>query len=122
MTSPVGDDDLMAWIDGRLSHERRAVVDSFLSEHPEVRRHLVAQAAQARDLSAVFAPVAAEPIPAAMRVAAIQERRRKKPLHHGQSALPSVGREGTYVTSLPVTPRRPVRKAPSNGVRHGCRA
>jgi anti-sigma factor RsiW len=79
VTSPVGDDDLMAWIDGRLSPERRVIVDAFLSEHPDVRTRLAAQAAQARDLAAVFAPVAAEPIPAAMRVAAIQERRRQRP-------------------------------------------
>lgn len=77
MTSPVGDDDLMAWIDGCLPPERQPLVDAFLSTHPEVRMRLMGQAEQARALAAAFAPIAAEPIPVAMRVGAIRERRRR---------------------------------------------
>ncbi|WP_420139120.1 anti-sigma factor family protein [Sphingomonas sp.] len=77
MTSPVGDDDLMAWVDGRLSPERLRLVEAFLSEHPEVRTRLTCQMAQARQMCATFAPAAEEPIPAAMRVGAILERRRR---------------------------------------------
>lgn len=77
MTSPVGDDDLMAWIDGRLSPERREAVEACLAVHPDVRARLIRQAEQAGALSAAFGPIAAEPIPAQMRVATIRERRRR---------------------------------------------
>lgn len=71
MTAPIGEDDLMAWVDRRLTAERRSVVDAYLSENPEVARRLVGQQEQSTALANIFAPVAAEPIPSAMRIGAI---------------------------------------------------
>ncbi|MEG8058698.1 hypothetical protein QP150_20330 [Sphingomonas sp. 22L2VL55-3] len=72
MTSPIGEDDLAAWIDGRLSPERQRLVDAYLEGQPDVHARLREQAEQARALASLFAPIAEEPIPATMRVAAIR--------------------------------------------------
>lgn len=77
MTRPVGEDDLMAWVDGRLNPERRALVDAYLADHPDHAERLAHQAAQARALAAALAPVAAEPIPVAMRVDTLRAPRRQ---------------------------------------------
>ncbi|RZF60551.1 anti-sigma factor [Sphingomonas populi] len=106
MTSPVGDDDLMAWIDGRLSPERQPVVAAFLSAHPDVRMRLINQAEQARALAAAFAPVAAQPIPAAMRIDAIRERRRRPGWHAALAAslLLAVGYGGGWMSARQFMP------------------
>jgi anti-sigma factor RsiW len=72
MTSPIGEDDLAAWIDGRLSPERQRLVDAYLEGQPDLHARLREQAEQARALASLFAPIADEPIPATMRVAAIR--------------------------------------------------
>ena len=77
MTSPIGEDDLAAWIDGRLSPERQRLVDAYLEGQPDVHARLREQAEQARALASLFAPIADEPIPATMRVAAIRGRQRQ---------------------------------------------
>ena len=77
MTSPIGEDDLAAWIDGRLSPERQRLVDAYLEGQPDVHARVREQAEQARALASLFAPVADEPIPATMRVAAIRGRQRQ---------------------------------------------
>lgn len=106
MTSPVGEDDLMAWIDGRLPPERKAMVDDFLVEKPELRARLLEQAGHARKLAAAFAPVAAEPIPASMRVSAIQERRGKPGwrIALAASLLLSAGFGGGWISALQTVP------------------
>ena len=44
MTSPIGEDDLAAWIDGRLSPERQRLVDAYLEGQPDVHASLREQA------------------------------------------------------------------------------
>ena len=44
MTSPIGEDDLAAWIDGRLSPERQRLVDAYLEGQPDV--HVVCRGVQ----------------------------------------------------------------------------
>ena len=34
--SPIGEDDLQAYIDGKLPPDRQALVDAYLAGHPEV--------------------------------------------------------------------------------------
>ena len=88
MTSPIGEDDLAAWIDGRLSPERQRLVDAYLEGQPDVHARVREQAEQARALASLFAPVADEPIPATMRVAAIRGRQRQP---RWQLAIAGVG-------------------------------
>ena len=44
MTSPIGEDDLAAWIDGRLSPERQRLVDAYLEGQPDLHARLREQA------------------------------------------------------------------------------
>jgi anti-sigma factor RsiW len=44
MTSPIGEDDLAAWIDGRLSPERQRLVDAYLEGQPDVHARVREQA------------------------------------------------------------------------------
>ena len=98
MTSPIGEDDLAAWIDGRLSPERQRLVDAYLEGQPDVHARLREQAEQARALASLFAPIAEEPIPATMRVAAIRGRQRQPPwqLAIAASLLLAVGFGGGW--------------------------
>jgi anti-sigma factor RsiW len=50
----VGEDDLHAWLDGRLSAERAAAVDLYLAEHPEKQERWSQYAAQRQALRAAF--------------------------------------------------------------------
>jgi anti-sigma factor RsiW len=77
VTAPVGEDDLTAWVDDRLAVERRPLVERYLADHPESAARLRQQRDQRSALQSLFAPVAAEPIPATMRVEAIAASRRR---------------------------------------------
>ncbi|MBT2246291.1 anti-sigma factor [Sphingobium sp. BHU LFT2] len=75
MTAPIGEDDLMAWIDGRLLPERRVAVEEYLARHPEQARKVREQSEHRRLISEAWGPVAEEPIPASMRITSIRKRR-----------------------------------------------
>lgn len=77
MTVPVGEDDLTAWVDDRLAAERRPIVERYLADHPEIAARLRQQQEQRSALESLFAPIAAEPIPATMRIEAIATSRRR---------------------------------------------
>jgi anti-sigma factor RsiW len=79
MTAPIGEDDLMAWLDCRLPPERGRFVEPYLAENPDVADRLRLQRQQRTALSAAFFAVASEPIPSAMRVGTIAARRRAGP-------------------------------------------
>jgi anti-sigma factor RsiW len=79
VTAPVGEDDLTAWVDDRLAAERHPVVERYLADHPEIAARLRQQQDQRSALQSLFAPIAAEPIPATMRIEAIAASRRRTP-------------------------------------------
>ncbi|MBC8051043.1 MAG: anti-sigma factor [Chitinophagales bacterium] len=68
---PIGEDDLQAFIDGRLSLERRADVEAWLAAHPgkaytfDVDKRIRADLRDAAD-------TLVEPVPASMRVAELR--------------------------------------------------
>jgi anti-sigma factor RsiW len=70
---PIGEDDLLALVDGRLTPERTARVEAFLADHPEAAARVADHRAQRDALRARLAFKAEEPIPARLRVAAIAE-------------------------------------------------
>lgn len=76
MTAPVGEDDLTAWVDDRLAVERRPVVERYLADHPHIAARLRQQQNQRIALRSLFAPIAAEPLPATMRIEAIAASQR----------------------------------------------
>ncbi|MBL8305870.1 MAG: anti-sigma factor [Rubrivivax sp.] len=70
MTSErISDEQLSAWIDGELPAEAAALVAAWLDEHPDEAARVAAWADDRDALRALFAPVAAEPVPAALRAA-----------------------------------------------------
>ena len=76
---PTGDDELMAYVDGRLSPDRAKAVASYLAAHPEIRERLSQYADQRRALRAAFGERAEGPIPARLQLTRlIAERRRRR--------------------------------------------
>lgn len=75
---PIGDDDLVAYVDTRLAPARRAEVETYLATHPEIAARVEADLAQRAALRDRLAPKAAEPIPARLRVANIAAARRAR--------------------------------------------
>jgi anti-sigma factor RsiW len=77
---PIGEDDLQAWVDGRLTPERADAVVAYFTAHPELGDRWSQYAEQRDALRAAFAGQAAEPIPARLRVARLvaEQRRRRQ--------------------------------------------
>ncbi|MBB5764461.1 MAG: anti-sigma factor [Methylobacteriaceae bacterium] len=75
---PVGEDDLHAFVDGRLDPGRRARVEVWLAAHPEAAARVAADREVRDRLRARLAPVADEPIPARLRIANLAGPRRRR--------------------------------------------
>jgi anti-sigma factor RsiW len=75
---PIGEDDLQAYVDGRLAPARAGEVEAYLSERPEMEARLAAYRAQNEALRERLLPVAQAPIPARLRISAIRAGRRRR--------------------------------------------
>lgn len=69
---PIGEDDLQAFVDGRLEGSRLAAVQAWLDGHPDVARRIATERAQRGLLRDRLAAIAAEPIPARLRIANVR--------------------------------------------------
>ena len=69
MTDPknVNQDELHAFVDGRIDPARRAAVEAYLADHPEDAERIAAYAAHKEALHGLYDPVLDEPVPRAMR-------------------------------------------------------
>jgi anti-sigma factor RsiW len=83
---PIGEDDLNAFVDGRLGPERHALVSRFLSENPPLGERVASDIAARNLLRESLHFKAAEPIPARLRVANLAVERRAAPRHWLQAA------------------------------------
>jgi anti-sigma factor RsiW len=72
----VGEDDLEAYVDGRLSGERLEAAEALLAANPALLARLTADRALRTALRERLAGVAAQPIPSRLRVGALVARRR----------------------------------------------
>ncbi|MFC4175196.1 anti-sigma factor family protein [Microvirga sp. GCM10011540] len=68
---PIGEDDLQAYVDGRLAPGRLRAVGAYLADNPAAAAQVAVEAEQRRDLRERLAFKANEPIPARLRVANI---------------------------------------------------
>jgi len=50
ISRPVGEDDLQAWVDGRLTPDRVKIVDAYLQDHPAEHARLSQYVAHKRGL------------------------------------------------------------------------
>lgn len=83
---PVGEDDLQAWVDGRLPPERRAAVGAWLAANPVAAARFRAMAEQRQMLRDALRPPYDEPVPARLRVANLLAARRAA-RGHGQRRI-----------------------------------
>jgi anti-sigma factor RsiW len=73
---PVGDDELQAYIDERLTAERAAAVEAHLAAHPELREQAMADRRARALLRGQLEAKAIEAVPARLRIANIQTGQR----------------------------------------------
>jgi anti-sigma factor RsiW len=73
---PLSEDDLVAFVDGRLDAARRAEVEAYLASDEPTARRIADEIADRDDLRDRLAAVAAEPIPARLRIAHLRASRR----------------------------------------------
>ena len=79
LPGPVGDDELMAYVDGRLPPDRAEAVGSYLAAHPEIRERLSRYADQRQGLLAAFGERGTGQIPTRLRLTRlIAEGRRRR--------------------------------------------
>lgn len=82
---PIGEDDIQAYVDGRLSPARAAVVDAWLAANPEDAQRVAALRQDHEMLKAAYAPMAEEPVPS--RLLAEFGRHGPKPWRRVAAAL-----------------------------------
>jgi anti-sigma factor RsiW len=75
---PVGEDDLMAHVDGRLSTERVETVRAYLAMNPEARERTSQYAEQRRTLRGAFGAQFVGPVPTRFRIAQLVTERRHR--------------------------------------------
>jgi anti-sigma factor RsiW len=73
---PIGEDDLQAYIDGRLEADRRAAVDAYLTAHPETKEQVATDGRIRDELRRQLADKYVEPVPARLRVENLRAARR----------------------------------------------
>jgi anti-sigma factor RsiW len=66
---------LHAYVDGKLTPEQRSKVENFLAENPDKAHEIALWQRQNETLSALFGPVALEPVPARLKPHVIAARR-----------------------------------------------
>ncbi|WP_112663018.1 anti-sigma factor family protein [Microvirga flavescens] len=79
---PIGEDDLQAYVDGRLTPERKVSVEAYLKANEAAAFRTVADRDHREALRARLAFKANEPIPARLRVANIMAERRRPAIRH----------------------------------------
>ena len=76
--APIGDDDLQAYVDGRLEASRTAFVAAWLDEQPETGQRVAADVAMRDELRARLDGKVKEPIPARLRMSNVLAARRRR--------------------------------------------
>jgi anti-sigma factor RsiW len=75
---PITEDDLHGYVDGLIDGARRAEVNAYLRDHPDVAARTASYAKQRDILRASLAPIAEEPVPLRLNFARIIEARRAR--------------------------------------------
>jgi len=76
--NPVGEDDLVAFVDDALSAERRALVEDWLAEHPDVAARIARDRQVSARLRSALGAFGEGPLPAHLRVDAIRRDMRRR--------------------------------------------
>lgn len=83
MTSaPIGEDDLQAFIDGRLDGARRAEVEAYLPARPDIAAQVGEDIRLREEMRQQLSGIAEEPVPARLRIANLRAARRARIAAH----------------------------------------
>ncbi len=74
-SGPIGDDDIQAFIDGRLAPDRQREVEAFLASDPALRSRTEQHRADTQALRAAAQMRPPEPIPPSLRLSEVRRRR-----------------------------------------------
>lgn len=91
---PIAEEDLHAYVDGRLDPASRGAVARYLEQNPAAAERATAYQAQVERLRAAFAARAAEPIPPALNLSRLIEQRlarRRPPWRTAASVALAIG-------------------------------
>ena len=83
---PIGEDDLQAYVDGRLASSRREAVRVYLDDHPALADQVKQEIDLREALRARLAFKAAEPVPSRLRIANLVAAQRR-PAHRRDTAV-----------------------------------
>jgi anti-sigma factor RsiW len=107
--SPVSEEDLHAYVDGRLDAGRREIVDRYLRDHPDVAASVTADISQRNALRDAFRAYAASPTPPQLNLTRLVEarlRRRRAPWRVAAAVILAFGvgaGGGLWFGSRPLT-------------------
>lgn len=87
---PISEDDLHAYVDGRLDDSRRAQISAYLQEHPEVADRFASYSTQRDTLRAALDPVADEPVPTRLNLNHMLDARRRSRASSWKHAVAAV--------------------------------
>lgn len=90
MTTPPSEQDIHAYVDGRLDGERREAVEHYLARHPERALEVQAWQRDSQRLRVLFGGVQALPDNPALHPAAIRQRQQERRLHWRSLAAAAV--------------------------------
>ncbi|SON56718.1 putative anti-sigmaE protein [Hartmannibacter diazotrophicus] len=79
---PISEDDLQAYVDGRLDQVRHAEIEAYLEAHPQEAERLASYQRQREQLKAALRPIAEEPIPSELNLARLVQDNRKALRRH----------------------------------------
>lgn len=84
---PITEEDLQAFVDERLDHDRQAAVLAYLSEHPQEGARIALYCEQRERLRSALADVAHEPVPTQLNVARLVAQLRRGRMAHWRQAV-----------------------------------
>ncbi len=87
---PIVEDELQAYVDGRLPEARRAAVDAYLAQQPEVRERVTLEMRQRASLRGQLEGKFAEPVPPRLWIANIQGARRATMMRRSRAVAAGV--------------------------------
>lgn len=87
---PISEDDLHAYIDGRLDDARSAEISAYLEKHPEIASRFASYSSQRDTLRAALDPVADEPLPTRLNMNHILADRRQSRISSWRLAAAAV--------------------------------
>jgi len=107
---PITEDDLHAFIDGRLDAARSEQVSAYLDTHPDVAKRFASYSVQRTLLQGAFDPIAGEPVPSRLNLNHIIATRRQNRVSNRRLAAAAAvllmvgGSSGWYVRDMMVPP------------------